>query len=570
MEQVEQVVEETDGRIVNSLADGLAVSRLDHLQIPAGELVPEELIDSHQGFAQAVLAEEVGHFEGYGVLLRLEPLHGQGGCFGHFDLGAHFPTLDEAEGVPYLVVEVTALLAQGVVEEDVVAGRSRKHHTHAHTVGTIAFDEVERVGRVAQRLGHLASQLVAHDTCEVHVAERHVAHVFVSGHDHAGHPEEDDVRACHQVARRIVVFDFLVAGVVDAVEQGDGPQPGREPRVEAIFVLTQIFQLQVGLAGLLLGQFESLLGRLGHHVSAFGQEVGRDAVSPPQLAADTPVLDVLQPVLVRVLVLSGIELQFVVHDRRQSHVGKVLHLEEPLHGELRLDGYVGTLGEAHLVGVSLHLLQQAGGGEVFFNLFAHVEAVHAYVQAGGFAQGAVVVEDVDARQVVLLAQHVVVHVVGRRHLQTARTELYVHVIILNDGDDTTYKGHDDFLTLQPLVLGVGRIDTHGRIAHDSLRAGRGNYGIATAFGIAVNHFTLGAGFARHVVIGHIIFQIVELAVLFLINHFLVAQGGQRLGVPVHHAHTAVDESLVIQVDKHLDDALAALLVHGEGRAVPVA
>ena len=293
-------------------------------------------------------------------------------------------------------------------------------------------------------------------------------------------------------------------------------------------------------------------------------------MSPPQLAADAPVLDVLQPVLVRVLVLGGIELQLVVHDGRQGHVGKVLHLEEPLHGELRLDGHVGTLGEAHLVGVGLHLLQQAGGGEVFLNLFAHVEAVHTYVQTGGFAQGAVVVEDVDARQVVLLAQHVVVHVVGRCHLQAARTELYVHIVVLDDGDDTAYEGHDDFLALQPLVLGVGRIDTHGRIAHDGLRAGRGNYGIAAALGIAVNHFTFGTGFARHVVVGHVVFQVVELAVLFLVDHFLVAQGGQRLGVPVHHAHAAVDESLVIQVDKHLDDALAALLVHGEGRAVPVA
>ena len=77
---------------------------------------------------------------------------------------------------------------------------------------------------------------------------------------------------------------------------------------------------------------------------------------------------------------------------------------------------------------------------------------------------------------------------GRRYFQTARTELYIHVVVLNNGDDTTYEGHDDFLTLQPLVLGVGGIDTHGRIAHDGLRTGRGNYGVAAALGIAVNHF----------------------------------------------------------------------------------
>ena len=61
---------------------------------------------------------------------------------------------------------------------------------------------------------------------------------------------------------------------------------------------------------------------------------------PPQLAADTPVLDIFQPVLVRILIFGRIELQLIIHHRRQSHVGKVLHLQEPLHGKFRFDGHV--------------------------------------------------------------------------------------------------------------------------------------------------------------------------------------------------------------------------------------
>ena len=198
--------------------------------------------------------------------------------------------------------------------------------------------------------------------------------------NHAGHPEEDDVRGGHEVARGIVVFDFLVAGVVDAVEEGDGPQPRREPRVETVLVLAKVCQAQV-FARLCPCQLQGLFGRLGHDVSAFGQVPGRDAVSPPQLAADAPVLDVLQPVAIRVLVLGGIELQLVLHHGGQGHVCKVLHLEEPLHGEFRLDGHVGAFGETYLVGVGLDLLQQSGGIEVFLDLAAHVKAVHAHVEA---------------------------------------------------------------------------------------------------------------------------------------------------------------------------------------------
>ena len=66
-------------------------------------------------------------------------------------------------------------------------------------------------------------------------------------------------------------------------------------------------------------------------------------MSPPQLTADTPVLDVLHPVTIGVLELRGIELDLIVHHRRQSDGRQVLHLQEPLHRELRLDGHVRTL-----------------------------------------------------------------------------------------------------------------------------------------------------------------------------------------------------------------------------------
>ena len=53
-------------------------------------------------------------------------------------------------------------------------------------------------------------------------------------------------------------------------------------------------------------------------------------MTPPQLTGNTPVLDILQPVLIGVLVFRGIELQLIVHHWGQGNVGKVLHLQEPL------------------------------------------------------------------------------------------------------------------------------------------------------------------------------------------------------------------------------------------------
>ena len=59
--------------------------------------------------------------------------------------------------------------------------------------------------------------------------------------------------------------------------------------------------------------------------------------------------------------------------------------------------------------------------------------------------------------------------------------------------------------------------------------------------------------------------------LFLfVNHLFGRKSRQCFGIPVHHTHTAVDESFVIKIHKHLDDTLGTRLIHGEGCSVPIA
>ena len=69
----------------------------------------------------------------------------------------HLPPLDQPEGIPYLIVEVTSLLAEVLVEEDIIAGRGREHHAHAHAVGAELLDKLDGVGAVAERLRHLTA-----------------------------------------------------------------------------------------------------------------------------------------------------------------------------------------------------------------------------------------------------------------------------------------------------------------------------------------------------------------------------------------------------------------------------
>ncbi len=162
----------------------------------------------------------------------------------------YIPRFYKPESIPYLSTEISALLTESFIEEYVIAGGRGEHHSHTHSIGTILIYQFQRIGTVSQRLGHLATQFIAHDTCEIDVLERHGFFVLVTCHNHARHPEKYDIRPCHEICRGIVVFYFFIAGIVDAVKEAYGPQPTTEPCIKAIRVLPEVAKLQ----GIITGQ----------------------------------------------------------------------------------------------------------------------------------------------------------------------------------------------------------------------------------------------------------------------------------------------------------------------------
>src|SRR3546814_12485703 len=71
-----------------------------------------------------------------------------------------------------------------------------------------------------------------------------------------------------------------------------------------------------------------------------------DAVAPPQLARDAPVLDIFQPLAVGGGPVFRDEFQLARIDRGQPLLGQTFHAHEPLVGEHRLDRR--KIGRAHV------------------------------------------------------------------------------------------------------------------------------------------------------------------------------------------------------------------------------
>ena len=239
----------------------------------------------------------------------------------------------------------------------------------------------------------------------------------------------------------------------------------------------------------------------------------------------------------------------------------MLHLDEPLERQTRLDRYIRTLGITDLIVIILDLLHESERLQVFDDLFAAIETVHAVVLAyvrlefrldRVHIQVRVRREDINCLEVVFLSQRIVVHVVCGRHFEATGTETDLDVTILNDRNHTTHTRHDDVLTFEPLILFLLGVDANSNIAKNRLRTRGCHNRVLTRF------------------LCYLITEIVELVMLVVVDDLLVGEGRLTLRVPVNHTQTAVDETFVIEVTEHLDDSFGTGFVHGESGAVPIA
>ncbi len=209
-----------------------------------------------------------------------------------------------------------------------------------------------------------------------------IEHEVGAEHDHAGDPREEDVEAGDEELRGVegceIWREVWCAGVgiwIGPAEDGEGKQPGGEPGVEDVGLLGDVG----GVAGATCGR---RCAGDGDGRAGFAVPCG-DAMTPPQLARDAPVVDVLHPLVVGFAVLVGRELDVALCDccdgfgcdAVAAGAGGLVDGEEPLEESARLDDDAGALADADGVGVLFDFNEEAKGFEVGDDAFACLVAV---------------------------------------------------------------------------------------------------------------------------------------------------------------------------------------------------
>src|SRR5213078_971866 len=118
---------------------------------------------------------------------------------------------------PEFCREVTAFFYLFLVEANVLAGGRDAHQTKSQAVGAVLVDQLERIGRIAERLRHFAALPVANNAGKENVVKRNVVFNLAGfpwlelepGDDHARDPEENDVRGGYEHTGRIKFLSGL-------------------------------------------------------------------------------------------------------------------------------------------------------------------------------------------------------------------------------------------------------------------------------------------------------------------------------------------------------------------------
>ena len=406
-----------------------------------------------------------------------------------------------------------------------------------------AVDQVQRVQDIAFGLGHLLAFGIPHQAGDIDLPERHVAHELQSHHDHPGDPEENDVETGNQDAGGVKPFEF--PGLFRPAQRGEGPQRRGKPGIEHVRVPGQFH-------GVTQPVFFPDVGLVPADVNiAAGVVPGRDAVPPPQLARDAPVVDVAHPLEVGLGPVLRDEADITVFHGGDGRVGQGLDFYVPLVGEVRFDHCAGTVAARDHQGVVLDFLHQIQGFKVLDHLPARIIAVHSPVCGRAvFINHGVNSEDIQQWQVVALPHFIVIEIMGRRDLDAAGAELRVHVVVGYHRDGAVRQGQFHCLPHQFPVTLVVRVYRHRSVAQHGFGTRRGHHQTAVAVAARVA-------------------DVPEMPFFLFGQHLQVGDGRVQHRVPVHQPLAAVDEALVVQADKHFLHRMGKPFVHGETLPAPV-
>ena len=274
-------------------------------------------------------------------------------------------------------------------------------------------------------------------------------------------------------------------------------------------------------------------------------------MTPPQLTADTPVMQILHPVQIHLIETLRYKAEVAVLQSIDSGSSQFVHGYKPLGFYHGLDGAVAAIVGTNVMNVVFDLGQEAPLLQILNDLFTSLVAVHAFIFAAEFVHVTIVGQNADHFQIVTLTNFEVVGVMSGGDLNSTGSEVFFYIRISYYGNLAVYQRQDQHLADLVCVAGIAGMYSYSGIAQHSLGTGGSYFNIAAAVSIGIA-------------------QMPEMASLLLMQSLGVGNRSLALGAPVNDAFAFVDQALVVQTNEYFLYSLGQTFVHGEAGTIPVA
>ena len=317
-------------------------ARFGNFNVPVANFAPDKIVNGASCFAKLKAFQQAGNVFNGILQTRKNPFISQRirRKFCILVVAFHIHQR-KARCIPNLVGKVAGAFHAFPVKTHIVARSVAGNQHKAQGIGAVFFNNFQRVDAVAERFAHLASLAVAHKAVDEYFFKRNFLHKFHAHNQHARNPEENNIVTGYKHAGRIELLKQF--GVVRPAHGRERPQSGAEPGVQCVLVLMDM------RAAAFRAFFK--VGAAGAHFTAVIAVPNRNAVAPPNLAADAPVVNIFHPAGVVFGKAFRHKLGAPIGNAVHSGFYKRLHFYKPLRGNKRLYNIMAALAMANCVAV---------------------------------------------------------------------------------------------------------------------------------------------------------------------------------------------------------------------------
>ena len=261
-------------------------------------------------------------------------------------------------------------------------------------------------------------------------------------------------------------------------------------------------------------------------------------------------MDILHPVHVGLCEALGNELYPAVLDDIDGRLGKGLHLHKPLGARERLNNRAAAVAAADIVVIRLYLDKVSLLLEIGNDGLAGFVAIHAVILAAVYYL-CILIDDEYLLKVMAQSDLVVIGVVAGGHLDSARAEAELNIVVGDDGELSADKGQNCVFADKVLIALIVGVNGNTGVAEHGLGTGGCDYKLLIRVLDGVSYMPEAAG---HV----------------LVLDLGIRQSRAALGAPVDDSVALIDKSLFVQLTEGLAHGLGSCLIHGECASVPIA